>query len=156
MVDPLTAAAAASAAFSTVKKAVEMGRSVEDTMGQIAQWYSHAADFSAAEARSQKMAPFKRVVSGKSVQAESLEILAARKQIQFQNAEVIKLIRYTWGNEGLAEFREIREQIKKQRKAEVYRRQKIKDQFMIGALVLTGMVPIVGLTIAVASTFKGG
>jgi hypothetical protein len=39
MIDPITAITAATTAYKTVQKLVAAGRDIEDTMGQLAQWY---------------------------------------------------------------------------------------------------------------------
>ncbi len=44
VIDPITAAAAATKAFSMVKAMVEHGKEAEDVLGQIGTWYGHASD----------------------------------------------------------------------------------------------------------------
>ena len=58
MIDPLTAIAGATKAYAMVKGMVEAGRSVEDTMGQIANWYSHASDVLYQQNKPNKLSPF--------------------------------------------------------------------------------------------------
>ena len=49
MIDPVTAIAGATKAFTMVKAMVEAGKSAEDTMMQIGRWYGHASDVMYAE-----------------------------------------------------------------------------------------------------------
>ena len=80
MIDPVTAIAGATKAFTMVKAMVEAGRSAEDTMMQIGKWYGHASDVIYAEKKTKKVNPFKRVVFSRSVQAEAMQAFAAKKR----------------------------------------------------------------------------
>ena len=82
MIDPITAIAGATKAFAMVQGMVQAGRSVEDTMGQIATWYGHASDVLYQEQKASKVSPFKKVVFSKSVEAEAVKAFARKKKIQ--------------------------------------------------------------------------
>jgi hypothetical protein len=145
MIDPVTAVAGAAKAFSMVRGMVEAGKSVEDTMGQIASWYGHASDVMYADRRAQNVSPFRRVVFPKSVEAEAVKAFAAKKKIQAQQREIMLMIRYAYGDDGLQEFRAIRKQIVADRERTVYRQKELRDQFLAVLIVLGGAIPVVFL-----------
>lgn len=109
MIDPVTAIAGATKAFAMVQGMVQAGRSVEDTMGQIASWYGHASDVLYQEQKANKVSPFRKVVFSKSVEAEAIKAFARKKKIQEQQREILLMIRYAYGDDGLREFRELKE-----------------------------------------------
>ena len=80
MIDPVTAIAGATKAFTMVKAMVEAGKSAEDTMMQIGKWYGHASDVMYAEKKARNVNPFKRVVFSGSVQQEAMQAFAAKKE----------------------------------------------------------------------------
>jgi hypothetical protein len=123
MIDPVTAIAAASKAFAMTKAMVEAGRSAEDTLGQVAKWYGAASKKSNPN-------PFKKMVFAKSAEAEALEAFARRKKIDAQSKELHSIVGMAYGKEGLAELRDLKKQVVKQRKDAVYRQQELKEQIL--------------------------
>ena len=107
MIDPITAIAGATKAFTMVKAMVEAGKSAEDTMMQIGRWYGHASDVMYAERKVKNVNPFKRVVFSGSVQQEAMQAFAAKKKMEAQQKELISIIGMVYGKEGLIEFREM-------------------------------------------------
>ena len=55
MIDPITAAAAATKAYTMVRALVENGREAHDVMGQIANWYGSASDVLYAERKRRRI-----------------------------------------------------------------------------------------------------
>ena len=63
MIDPVTAAAAATKAYAGVRAFIEAGKSIEDTFQVVARWQGHASDVLYASQRHKKRAnPFKKLV----------------------------------------------------------------------------------------------
>lgn len=136
MIDPVTAIAGASKAYAMVKAMVEAGRSAEDTMMQLGQWYGHASDVLYAEKKAKNVNPFKKLVFSKSVEAEAARAFAAKKKVQAQQKELLSMIGLMYGKEGLAEFRDMRKQIIQDRQDAVYRQEEMKEQLMYGFFIL--------------------
>lgn len=148
MLDPFTAAATATKAYGMVKALVEAGREAHDVMGQIGQWYGAASDVLYAEKKAKNPNPFKRVVFSKSVEAEAVQMFALRKKMEAQQKEILSLINLTYGAEGLAEFRDIKKQIAREREDAVYRQIEMREQMMYGILILLLiglLVPLIAL-----------
>ena len=142
MVDPVTAVAAATKAYATVRACIEAGRSIEDTFQVVARWQGAASDVLFASQRHNKRTnPLKRIVFASSVEAEAAELFAHRKRIDNQRKELIQLLRYAYGNEGVEEYRNCMKEVQEQRRQEVYAQQEAKDALVksVWIAVLVGV-----------------
>ena len=155
MIDPVTAIAGATKAFTMVQGMVQAGRSVEDTMGQIASWYGHASDVLYQEQKANKVSPFRKVVFSKSVEAEAIKAFARKKKIQEQQREIMMMIRYAYGDDGLREFRELKRKIVKQREDTVYRQQELKENMLVALFGVVFSIITFGLVSVVVREIKG-
>lgn len=140
MIDPITAAAAATKAYAGVRAFIEAGKSIEDTFQVVARWQGHASDVLYASQRHKKRTnPLKTIVFSSSVEAEAATLFAAKKRVEQQRKELITLLQYAYGNEGVAEYRQCVKDVTEQRQREVYAQQEAKDNlvksFWIAVLV---------------------
>jgi hypothetical protein len=78
MLDPITVIATASAAYNALKKGIEVGRELQDMGGQLATWAGAISDIDYLARRLRT--PWWKV--GGNVQAEAIEIFAAKKKIE--------------------------------------------------------------------------
>jgi len=148
MIDPITAAAAATKAYAGVKAFIEAGKSIEDTFSAVARWQGHASDVLYANKRQQKKRnPLKDVVFSNSVEAEAAQMFAAKKRIETQRKELITLLQYAYGNEGLEEYRNCMKEVQAQRQREVYAQQEAKDA-IVKSFWIAVLVGIAGFLIA--------
>jgi len=128
MIDPVSAAVAATKAYAGVKAFIEAGKSIEDTFQVVARWQGHASDVLYASQRHRKRAnPFKKMVFSDSIEAEAAQIFAAKKRIEQQRKELITLLQYAYGNEGVAEYRQCLKDVTEERQREVYAQQEARD-----------------------------
>ena len=151
MIDPITAAAAATKAFTMVKAMVEHGKQAEDVLGQIGTWYGHASDCIYATKKKQNPGLFKQIVFAQSVEAEAVKALAARKRVEAQRREIFELVNIMYGAQGLQELREIREEIVRERQRQVYAQEEMREKILAGMIVLFGMGIVGGMVIFIAS-----
>jgi hypothetical protein len=145
MIDPVTAIAGATKAFTLVKAMVEVGKSAEDTMMQIGVWYGHASDVLYADKKAKNISPFRRVVFRKSAQQEAIQAFAAKKKLESQQSELISMINLVYGAQGLQEFREIRKQIIQEREDTVYRQQEMKEAMVNSFFIMVLVAALSGL-----------
>ena len=143
MIDPITSAEAATKAYAGVKAFIEAGKSIEDTFSVVARWQGHASDIMYANQRQKKRTnPLKQVVFSQSIEAEAAQMFAAKKRIENQRKEIVTLLQYAYGNEGLEEYRNCMKEVQAQRQREVYAQQEAKDtivkSFWIIVLVAIG------------------
>jgi hypothetical protein len=82
--DPITIIATASAAYNALKKGIEIGRELQDMGGQLATWAGAIADIEFWQKAENP--PWWKV--GGNVQAEAIEIFAAKKEDQTQRDEL--------------------------------------------------------------------
>ena len=82
MIDPVTALATASAAFTTIKKGFQLGRDVEAMAGDLGRWMGAVSDIKKAEELSQKPPLFKKLFAAGSVEEEALQTLMAKRKLK--------------------------------------------------------------------------
>jgi len=120
MIDPITAITAATTAYKTVQKLVAAGRDIEDTMGQLAQWYGAVSDLSEAERQAKNPPLFRKLIASKSVEQEAMELFAHKKKIQAQERDLREMLLYSYGKDGYREMMAMRKQIRADREKAVY------------------------------------
>jgi hypothetical protein len=98
MLDPVTVIATASAAYNALKKGIEIGRELQDMGGQLATWAGAISDI---DYLAKKAADPPWWKAGGNVQAEAIEIFAAKKKIEAQRAELKTYVQYSYGQSGL-------------------------------------------------------
>ena len=148
MIDPITAAAAATKAYAGVKAFIEAGKSIEDTFQVVARWQGHASDVLYASQRHKKRAnPFKKLVFAGSVEAEAAQVFAAKKRVEQQRKELITLLQYAYGNEGVAEYRQCVKDVTEQRQREVYAQQEARDT-MVKSFWIVVLIGVAGALIS--------
>lgn len=148
MIDPITAAAAATKAYAGVRAFIEAGKSIEDTFQVVARWQGHASDIMYANGRHKKRTnPLKQVVFAQSIEAEAAQMFAAKKRIENQRKEIVTLLQYAYGNEGLEEYRNCMKEVQEQRQREVYAQQEAKDT-IIKSFWIVVLVGVAGGLIA--------
>jgi len=72
---------------------------------------------------------------GNSVQAEAVEIFAARKKIEQQRAELKLFIQYSHGQSAWEELLKIEADVRKRRAAHEHRKAEIKEMIISGILI---------------------
>jgi len=158
MIDPISAVAAASQAYAGVRAFIEAGKSIEDTFQVVARWQGHASDVLYASQRHKKRTnPLKKIVFAGSVEAEAAQMFAAKKRIETQRKELITLLQYAYGNEGVAEYRQCIKEVTEQRQREVYAQQEAKDNLIksFWIIVLLGVAVGIISVIVNAVTSRG-
>ena len=135
MLDPVSIIGIASTAFKGLKAAVEMGRELEDCMGQLSQWAGAIADLDKSEEliKKKKSSLFRSLLptSGMSIEQQAIQVFTAKQTARKQREELRQIIQFTTGKHGWDEFLRMEAQIRKDRQsalyAEIERREKLKD-----------------------------
>jgi len=143
--DPVTVIATASAAYNALKKGIEFGRELQDMGGQLASWAGAVSDLEFL-AKKAENPPWWKV--GGNVQAEAVEIFAAKKRIQAQRDELKTYIQYSYGQSGWEELLRIEAQVRKRKQATDYRRAEMKELAITITLVtLVLLAGVAGLAL---------
>ena len=146
MIDPVTALATASAAFSTIRKGFQIGRDIEGMAGDLGRWMGAVSDIKKAEEMSQKPPLFKKLFAAGSVEEEALQTLMAKKKAEDMREELKKMIMFTRGVGAWEELLRTEGEIRKKRQKAIYdqeeRRRKVLEWVAIGFLVIivTGFI----------------
>ena len=136
--DPVTAIAAASSAFTLIKKGFEAGRDVESMYGDIGRWMGAVSDVSQAEKIAQNPPLFKKLFAGSSVEQEAMDAFAAKKKAQAMEDELRTWINLTHGPNAWQELLKMQGRIRKQRQETLYRQAEIRRNILqvIGIILL--------------------
>lgn len=95
MVEVAMALSVARSAFAGIKKAVELGREVEDVAGYFGKFFD-AKDQLAEASQYEKNTPIvKKLFSGSSVEAQALEITAAKHKMATLEKELREYLLYS-------------------------------------------------------------
>jgi len=143
--DPVTVIATASAAYNALKKGIEIGRELQDMGGQLATWAGAVSDLDFL-AKKAENPPWWKV--GSNVQAEAIEIFAAKKRIEAQRNELRTYIQFSYGQSGWEELLRIEGQVRKRKQATDHRKAEMKELAITVALVvlvLAGGIAALGL-----------
>lgn len=148
--DPVSAMATASAAFTAIKKGVAIGRDVESMMSDIGRWMGALSDLDQAEREAKNPPIFKKLFAGKSVEQEAMEVFAAKRKAQAQRDELKQWIGLTLGKSAWDDLVRTEGRIRKQRQETLYAQRERRRKFVeiiawvfliaVGVAVLTAFI----------------
>jgi len=152
--DPITIIAAATAAFNGVKKAVELGREVQDVYSQLSEWAGHVGDFhkavAAMEMREKKPGLFDKITFAKSETAEAFDLYAAKQKIIDMEKEIYHMFLYGelnhLGRDGYDEFRRMRREVTEKRQKMIADQMEARAAFFeaVKLWVIAGTIILIG------------
>ena len=137
--DPVTIISGATVAFNALKKGFAVGKDLQDMGGQLTKWAGHMADLGQAEKQVQNPPWWKSL--GGSVEAEALEVFAAKRKAQAMREELRSYVSFTMGPSAWDELVAIEAKIRKQKRDHEYRKAELQEAIITwsitGALLLT-------------------
>jgi hypothetical protein len=139
--DPVTAMATASAAFSAIKKGFQVGRDIESMTSDISRWMGALSDLDQAEREAKNPPIFKKLFAGKSVEQEALEIFAAKRKAADQREELRNWVTFTLGIKAWQDLVQTEATVRKQRKETLYRQREKRRKF-IEIIAWTGFITV--------------
>jgi hypothetical protein len=146
MIDPVTAIAGATAAFNMLKKGIAVGKDLQDMGGQLSKWAGAIADLDFADKQNRKPAWYKTLGGG--VEAQAMEIFAAKQKAAAMRQELKDYISVMYGPSKWQEILEIEADLRKQKREHEHRQMEIKQaiiEWTAGfALFVLGVGAIVG------------
>ena len=147
--DPVTAMATASAAFTTIKKGFAVGRDVESMMSDIGRWMGALSDLDQAEREAKNPPIFKKLFAGKSVEEEAMEVFAAKRRAQAQRDELKQWVSLTLGRAAWNDLVATEGKIRKQRQETLYKQREKRRKFV----EIVAWTILIGVGAAVLTTF---
>ena len=130
MLDPISAAAAASSAFAAIKKGFEIGRDLESMAGDLSRWMSAISDITEAEKQAQNPPLFKKLLFSGSVEEEAVQMFAAKKKAEQQREDLKVYIQYTMGQSAWDELIKMEGHIRKRRQETIYKQAQLRKKFV--------------------------
>ena len=147
MLDPISCMAAASAAFSGLKKAIAVGKDITSMGNTLSTWSKAVADMDFLEQKAKKPPMYKMFTD---TQASALDIWTKKQKLKEMREELRAHISWTYGPAAWNEIVAIEAQQRKAQRDAVYAqeefRQKIID-IVIGVLILGTAVGLLALII---------
>jgi len=144
MIDPITLSAAvsgATVAYNGIKKAIMMGKEIEDLGSQLSAWMSAVSDVDNIHKNANNPSTFDKIFNG-SIEQVAMESYSSRKKLEKQREE---LRNFLIGNYGLQAWDDLLKEegrIRKARSQAIYQKEQqkrmIRDYTIIGVACLVG------------------
>ena len=148
MIDPITAISAASAAFGYLKKGIAVGKDLQDMGGQLSKWAGAIADLDFADRQNQKPPWYKALGGG--VQAQAMEIFAAKQKAAAMRQELKEYISVMYGPSKWQEILEIEADLRKQKREHEHRQMEIKQAILEWSMGILVFILLVGSLVGFA------
>ena len=150
--DPITALATISAIWGGIKKAVEVGREVQDVWGQLSTW-AQAADVLEQVSDKPKKPPLFKKLDFSNDTKQAFDAYAAKVKMREMEADIRHQFLYGGlchlGMDGLREFYSIRRRIREQRIKAIQDQRICQRQFVehcfLGGLILLGSAAVISI-----------
>ena len=146
MIDPITLSAAvsgATAAYNGIKKAITMGKEIEDLGSQLSAWMSAVSDVDNIHKNANNPSTFDKIFNG-SIEQVAMESYSSRKKLEKQREE---LRNFLIGNYGLQAWDDLLKEegrIRKARSQAIY--QKEQQKRMIRDYTIMGIAALIGVS----------
>ena len=138
--DPVTIISGATVAFNALKKGFAIGKDLQDMSSQLTQWAGHMADLGQAE-KQVKNPPWWKSIGG-SVEAEAMEVFAAKRKAESMRKELKDYISFTMGPSAWDELVAIEGKIRKQKKEQEYRKAELQEAII--TWTISGLLLLIG------------
>ena len=148
MIDPVTAFAAANAAFKGIKILVGAGREIQDISQQLGSWYGAVADIQKAESQRKNPTWLDKTTHGtENIEQEAMDIVIRKKTLMEREKEIKFMLNMRFGPATYDDMLQMRRQIRKEREETVYAameaKRQIQNNMAIGGLSL-GIFAVLG------------
>ena len=144
MLDPVTLGAAVSAAttaYNGIKKAITIGREIEDLSGELGRWMTAVSDVDNVHKNANNPSAIDKLFNG-SIEQVAIESFAAKKKLSKQRAELKNFLIGHYGMQAWDDLIKEEGKIRKARQEAIYAREErnklIRDYTIIGIASLIG------------------
>ena len=152
MVELAVAVQVAGAAYNAIKGAVETGKEAHDMIGAFGKFFDSMDAVSEANIKNQSVGVVGKLFNGNGVEAQALEITAAKHKIAFMEKELREYLIYSGQQAFYEDMMEERKRIRRYRQAEVRRKAESKAFWLDVTAVISAMIVsafIIGGTISI-------
>ena len=147
--DPISAMATASAAFTALKKGFAIGRDIESMASDLSRWMGALSDLDQMEKEAKNPPIFKKLFGGQSVEQEAITAFANKQKAEQQRYELKQWISLTMGKSKWAELVKMEGQIRKRRQETLYAQRERRRKFV----EIVAWIVMIGAGIAVLTSF---
>ena len=144
MIDPLTAIAAASAAYKGLTKVVQAGQELENCTNQLGKWFGALNDINRAEEQRKRPPLHAKLMGSGSIEEEAFAILTHKKKMAEQEKEIKFMLNMRFGPSTWDEMIELRRNIKREREETIYAAEEFKNAILDGAIMVALSFGILG------------
>ena len=146
--DPVTALAGATAAFSAIKKGFQFGRDIESMSGDLSRWMGSMSDIKKAEEQAKKPPLFKKLFAAGSVEEEALNSFMAKKKAEDMREELRNIIIFSRGQKAWDELIRTEANIRKKRQEMIYAQEERRQFWIDMGLIIIASVVMIGIVVA--------
>ena len=140
MVDPVTAIAAATSAFSLIKKGFDAGRDIESMYSDMGRWMGAVSDIRHADQMNKNPSVFKKLFNGSSIEQEAMDIFAAKKKAEEMEQELRTYVNLVYGPNSWADIIKLQGQIRRDRQRQIYAQQELRRNIINTIGIILGAV----------------
>jgi hypothetical protein len=144
--DPITAMAAASAAYQGIKKAVDVGRDISGMAGTIGQWSKAISDLDYMEQRALKPPAYKMF---SNTESDALELWAHKQKAKEMREELREFVSWHYGPSAWKEIVRLEGEQRKRQRELVYRKQEFIDNCVNAVIIVLLLAAGAGALIVV-------
>jgi len=138
MIDPITAISIAASAVSNMKSLMLAGRDASSALSKFA---GAVSDVNYAADKAKNPGIFATLTG--SAEQQAIDAFSAHKKMQAMRKEVETLVQFTYGMDGLEEYKDTLRKVRAQRKKTAYRRAELKQALITwlfgGVIVMAGI-----------------
>ena len=145
MLDPITLSAAvtgATTAYNAIKKAIMVGKEIEDMSSELGRWMSAVSDVDNIQKTAQNPSTLDKLFNG-SVEQVALESYSAKKKLSKQREELKNFLVAHYGLQAWDDLIKEEGRIRKARREAIYKKEEqnrmIRDYTIMGIAALIGL-----------------
>ena len=159
MLDPITLSAAvsgATAAYNGIKKAISLGKEIEDLSGELSRWMSAVSDVDNIHKNANNPSTIDKLFNG-SIEQVAMESFSSKKKLAKQREELKNVLIGHYGLKAWDDLIAEEGRIRKARRQAVYEREErnrmISDYTIIGIASLIGCGAVVCVAWIISGSF---
>tara|TARA_B100000768_G_scaffold181242_1_gene203481 strand:- start:446 stop:928 length:483 start_codon:yes stop_codon:yes gene_type:complete len=144
MIDPLTAIAAATAAYKGLTAVIQAGQELEGCTESLGKWFGALNDMNRAQEQRKSPPLHAKLMGAGSVEEEAFAIITHQKKMKEQEASIKLMLNMRFGPTCWDEMLDMRRQIKKEREETIYAAEEFKTAMIDGSIMVALCCGILG------------
>tara|TARA_B100002019_G_scaffold293020_1_gene318286 strand:- start:2934 stop:3398 length:465 start_codon:yes stop_codon:yes gene_type:complete len=140
MVEVAVAMSMASSAYNAIKKGMEMGREAQDVAEFFGRWFDAKENIAEANQYAQNPSMFGKMFSGKSVEAQALQVTSAKYKIAQMEKELREYLIYTGQSDFYEDMMIERRKIREQRLIRARAKAEFRKNVLDGVAIFVGAI----------------